>query len=59
MDVKKRRSDRCTRSRLRSPGRPPVATSHERKLFWSYIAAGMTSEAAAVKAGASQPVGGR
>lgn len=59
MDIKKRRSGRCTRSRLRSPGRPPVANRHERELFWKYVAAGMSSEAAAVKAGASQPVGSR
>jgi IS30 family transposase len=59
MDIKKRRSGRCTRSRLWSPGRPPVASRHERELFWGYIAIGMSSEAAAVKAGASQPVGSR
>ncbi|WP_309698497.1 MULTISPECIES: IS30 family transposase [unclassified Sphingomonas] len=59
MDIKKRRSDRCTRSQLRSPGRPPVANREERELFWRYVAAGMSSEAAAVKAGASQPVGSR
>jgi IS30 family transposase len=28
-------------------------------MFWEYVAAGMSSEAAAVKAGASQPVGSR
>lgn len=59
MDIKKRRSDRCTRSQLRSPGRPPVAHRHERAMFWEYVAAGMSSEAAAAKAGASQPVGSR
>ncbi len=59
METKKRRSDRCTRLRLRSPGRPPVANRHERGMFWRYIATGMSSEAAAVKAGASQPVGSR
>ena len=59
MDIKKRRSDRCTRTSLRSPGRPPVANRHEREMFWRYVAAGMSSEAAAVKAGASQPVGSR
>lgn len=59
MDIKKRRSDRCTRPQLRSPGRPPVANRHERAMFWEYVAAGMSSEAAAVKAGASQPVGSR
>ena len=59
MDIKKRRSDRCTRSQLRSPGRPAVANRHQRAMFWEYVAAGMSSEAAAVKAGASQPVGSR
>lgn len=42
MDIKKRRSDRCTRSQLRSPGRPPVAHRHERAMFWEYVAAGMS-----------------
>jgi IS30 family transposase len=59
MDSKKRRSDRCTRPRLRSPGRPPVATRSEGQLFWSLIATGISSEAAAIKAGVSQPVGTR
>ena len=59
METKKLRSNRCTRLRLRSPGRPPVANRHERGMFWRYIATGMSSEAAAVKAGASQPVGSR
>jgi len=59
VDIKKRRSDRCTRSSLRSPGRPPVASRREREQFWRYVAAGMSSEAAAVKAGVSQPVGSR
>lgn len=59
MDSKKRRSDRCTRPRLRSPGRPPVATRSERQLFWTLIATGVSSEAAALKAGVPQPVGTR
>ncbi len=59
MGSKKRRSDRCTRPRLRSPGRPPVATRSEQQLFWTLIATGMSSEAAALKAGVSQPVGTR
>ena len=59
MDSKKRRSDRCTRRRLRSPGRPPVATRSEQLLFWTLIAAGISSEVAALKAGVSQPVGTR
>ena len=59
MDVRKRRSDRCIRPPLRSPGRPPVATRSERQAFWTLIATGMSSEAAAIKAGVSQPVGTR
>jgi transposase len=59
MDSKKRRSDRCTRPRLRSPGRPPVATRSVGQLFLSLIATGISSEAAAIKAGVSQPVGTR
>ena len=59
MDSKKRRSERCTRPRLRSPGRPPVATRSEQQLFWTLIATGMSSEAAALKAKVSQPVGTR
>lgn len=59
MDSKKRRSDRCTRPPLRSPGRPPVATRSEQQLFWTLIATGVSSEAAALKAGVSQPVGTR
>ena len=59
MDSKKRRSDRCTRPRLRSPGRPPVATRSEQPLFWTVIATGISSEAAAITAGVSQPVGTR
>jgi IS30 family transposase len=59
MGMKKRRSDRCGRPPLRSPGRPPVATRSERQLFWTFIAGGMSSEIAALKAGLSQPVGTR
>ena len=59
MGMKKRRSDRCGRPPLRSPGRPPVSTRSERQLFWTFIATGMSSEAAAAKAGVSQPVGTR
>lgn len=59
MGMKKRRSDRCGRPPLRSPGRPSVSTRSERQLFWTFIATGMSSEAAAAKAGVSQPVGTR
>ena len=59
MGTRKRRSDRCGRPPLRSPGRPPLATRSERQAFWTLIATGMSSEAAAIKAGVSQPLGTR
>ncbi|WP_242098849.1 IS30 family transposase [Sphingomonas sp. CROZ-RG-20F-R02-07] len=59
MGIGKRRSDRCGRPPLRSPGRPSVADRSERQLFWTSIAAGLSSSAAAIKAGVSQPVGTR
>ncbi|MEO1275983.1 MAG: IS30 family transposase [Pseudomonadota bacterium] len=55
----KRRSDRSTRKALRSPGRPPVGRREHRQSFWSAIAAGRTSEDAAIDAGVSSPVGAR
>src|SRR5215204_3233287 len=57
--LKRRRSDRSGRAPLPSPGRPPVAGRDEGRRFWSAIAAGMSSEDAAVEAGVSQPVGTR
>jgi IS30 family transposase len=54
-----RQSDRVLRGKLRSPGRPSVAQREHRQRFWSLIAAGLTSEAAATAAGVSQPVGTR
>src|SRR5215208_5055037 len=59
MSIRKRRSDRSGRAPLPSPGRPPVAGRDERSRFWLAIAAGMSSEDAAVEAGVSQPVGTR
>lgn len=59
MTAGKRRSARCTRNVLRSPGRPPVARREHRQVFWTAIAAGRSSEDAAVDAGVSPPVGGR
>jgi IS30 family transposase len=55
----RRRSDRALRNKLRSPGRPGIARREERRRFWSSIAAGMSSEDAAVDAGVSAPVGAR
>jgi IS30 family transposase len=57
--TRKRRSRRCTRAPLRSPGRPPVAHRAERRPFWKAIAAGMETEEAARVAGVSSPVGFR
>jgi hypothetical protein len=57
MCIRKHRSDRSGRAPLPSLGRPPVAGRDERRRFWSAIAAGMSSEEAAVEAGVSQPVG--
>jgi IS30 family transposase len=59
MGTRKRRSDRAGRGTLRSPGRPGVAQRENRRRFWAAIAAGSSSEAAAVAAGVSPAVGGR
>lgn len=59
MSIRKRRSDRSGRAPLPSPGRPPAAGRRERSRFWLAIAAGMSSEDAAITAGVSQPVGAR
>ncbi len=59
MTMGKRRSARSTRNALRSPGRPPVGRREHRQAFWSAIAAGRSSEDAAVDAGISPPVGAR
>jgi transposase, IS30 family len=55
----RRRSERSLRDKLRSPGRPGIARREERRRFWLSIAAGLSSEAAAVDAGVSSPVGAR
>lgn len=59
MSNRKRRSARSGRAPLRSPGRPPAAGRDERSRFWRAIAAGLSSEDAALEAGVSQPVGTR
>ena len=51
--------ERAGRPVMRSPGRPPVARREHRQRFWAAIARGVTSEAAAVEAGVSVPVGVR
>jgi IS30 family transposase len=55
----RRRSDRVLRGKLRSPGRPGVARRGDRRRFWAFIAAGLSSEDAAMEVGVSQPVGFR
>src|ERR1700712_4298856 len=55
----RRRSDGALRSKLRSPGRPPVARHEHRRNFWALIAVGLSSEDAAIGAGVSAPVGAR
>src|SRR5258708_8425232 len=55
----RRRSDRALRDKLRSPGRPGMARRENRLRFWALIAAGLSSEAAAIGAGVSPPVGTR
>jgi IS30 family transposase len=55
----RRRSDRALRAKLRSPGRPPVTHQEHRRRFWAFIAAGLSSEDAAMEVGVSQPVGFR
>ena len=59
MSRKRRRSDRSGRAPLRSPGRPQVAARDPLRRFWASIAAGLSSEDAAVGAGVPQAVGSR
>lgn len=55
----RRKSERSTRQKLSSPGRPPVWQREHLCRFWREIAAGLSSEEAAVAAGVSPPVGTR
>src|SRR3954463_10205273 len=59
MAVRKRRSDRSGRGALPLPGRPAVARREDRQLFWAAIAAGCSTEDAAVGAGVSPALGAR
>jgi transposase-like protein len=59
MKPHKRRSDRRTRGKLDSPGRPPVWQREHLRCFWQAIALGQTSEDAASSVGLSAPVGAR
>ncbi|MEH2521804.1 IS30 family transposase [Bradyrhizobium sp. AZCC 1610] len=55
----RRRSDRCVRAALRSPGRPPEAQRESCRQFWRAIASGRSSEDAGIDAGVSPAVGVR
>ena len=55
----RRASERCTRSKLRSPGRPSAWQRDNHCRFWHAIAQGRTSEEAAADAGISTPLGPR
>src|SRR4051794_39476869 len=59
MAIRKRRSDWAGRGALPSPGRPSVARREDHRQFWAAIAAGCSSEDAAVGAGVSPAVGAR
>ena len=59
MTVYNRMSDRCTREKERSPGRPSAWQRDERARFWQAIALGRSSEEAALDAGVSAPLGPR
>jgi IS30 family transposase len=59
MKAHKRASDRCTRSKLRSPGHPPGWQRENACRFWQAIAYGRSTEDAAMDAGVSAPAGVR
>lgn len=59
MPTGRRKSEKSTRRKLRSPGRPPVWQRENLCRFWRAIAMGVTSEEAAVRSGVSAPVGAR
>jgi transposase, IS30 family len=59
MTTRRRRSEGAGRAKLRSPGRLSVGRYEERRRFWAAIAAGRSSEDAAVGAGVSPAVGTR
>lgn len=59
MTVRKRATDRCTREKVRSLGRPFAWQREERSRFWQAIALGRSSEEAALDPGVSAPLGPR
>ena len=52
-------TERTGRAPMRSPGRPGVNQRDAKQAFWARIAAGASSEDAALSSGVSQPVGTR
>ncbi len=59
MIAHRRTSDRCTRGKLRSPGRPPAWQRENHCRFSRAIALGHSSEEAAADAGVSRPLSPR
>ena len=59
MEMRTQRSNRSGRGVLRSPGRPSAARREDRRRVWAAIAAGRSSEVAAIEAGMSPAVGTR
>lgn len=59
MTAGKRHSARSGRDPLRSPGRPSVALREDHRRFWAAVAAGTTSEGAAVALGVAPVLGRR
>lgn len=59
MAIQKRASDKAGRDKLRSLGRPKAAHREQYVQFWRLISEGLSSENAAIQAGASAPVGTR
>ena len=57
MPTGRRKSERSTRAKLCSPGRPLVWQRDNLCRFWRSVALGQSSEDAAVDAGVSGPVG--
>jgi IS30 family transposase len=52
-------SEQTGRPIMQSPGRPGVNQRETKRAFWTYVAQGMESEAAARACGVSQPLGPR
>ncbi len=57
--TKRQRAIRAMRGQMWSPGRPSTARREDRIRFWEAVARGASSEAAAIEAGVSPPVGSR